>query len=283
MKKISIVLVAAACLCCTACVSDMQEIAGDLVSVAKDELKNAAHGKTKQVPAYTNDEAVSAMKDALEEGIKFASTQLSKTDAYFKNEAIKILLPPEAQPIINVLNKLPNGQNLVDDVVLRLNRTAEEAAKDTVSIFTKAIKEMTVIDGIKIVTGNKNAATMYLKEKCYDSLVKLYSPKINTVLDKPLIMNVSANKAWTTLVTTYNKYAPIPNQVAKLAGQKEPCPPVEVDLASYATKKALDGLFLKIEEEEAKIRENPLKYASDMIQKVFNYVKQGITTITVKA
>lgn len=280
MKKIRSLLIIAACLCFTSCVSDMHEIASDLLSIAGD---HSGSGKTKQVPAYTNDEAVSAMKDALEEGIKFASTQLSQKDAYFKNAAIKILLPPEAEPILNVLTKLPKGQNLVDDVVLRLNRTAEEAAKDTVSIFVKAIKGMTVIDGIKIVTGSKNAATQYLKDKCYDELVALYSPKINTVLDKPLVMNVSANQAWTTLVTTYNKYGEYPNQIARLARQKEPCPKVEVNLAKYATQKALDGLFLKIEEEEAKIRENPLKYASQMIQKVFNYVKLGITTITVRA
>ena len=96
-------------------------------------------------------------------------------------------------------------------------------------------------------------------------------------------MNVSANEAWEKLITNYNKYGKIANTAARIAGQKEPCPAVTVDLAQYATEKALDGLFTGIAQEEAKIRENPLKYASAMIQKVFNYVKQGITTITVKA
>lgn len=235
---------------------------------------------TNRVPAYTNDEAVSAMKDALVEGIKFASTSLSKEDAYYKNSMLKILLPEEASPIMKVLYAIPGGKTLAEDVVLRLNRCAEFAAKDTVSIFTSAIKSMTVVDGIKIVTGGKNAATNYLKEKCYTQLFNSYKPKLNNALNKPLVLNVSANKAWTTLVTNYNKYAAVPNSIAIIAGKEPPCPEVEVDLATYATEKALNGLFMMIEKEEANIRANPMEYSSKMIQKVFGYVRQGITTIT---
>lgn len=226
-------------------------------------------GSGKSTVSFTNDEAVSALNDALVEGIGSASKNLSKTDAYFKNAALKILLPSEAQPILDVLNQIPGGKSLADNVVLRLNRTAETAAKDTVSIFTSAIKTMTIVDGIKIATGSNTEATQYLKNKCYDKLVTLYKPMINSVLNKPLVMNMSANEAWTNLVTTYNKYGQIPNAAAKLTGSALPFPPVEVDLAKYATEKALDGLFLKIGEEEGKIRKNPFNYASNMIQKVF--------------
>lgn len=251
-------------LCFVSCVSSIQELAG--------EFFNSAVSPSTET--FTNEEAISAVKDALVEGIKSASGTLSKENAYYKNDVIKILLPSEAEPILNVLNSIPGGNSLAEDVVLRLNRTAEEAAKDTVSIFTSAIKSMTIVDGIKIVTGNKDAATQYLKEKCGESLVNLYKPKVNAVLNKPLILNVSANTAWTNLVTQYNKYAAIPNSVAKIVGQKEPFPEVEVDLAKYATEKALDGLFLKIADEERKIRENPLQYTSEMIRKVFSIVKR---------
>lgn len=219
--------------------------------------------------AFTNEEAVMAMKDALIEGITGASGNLSQKDAYFKNAALKILLPPEAAPILNVLSQIPGGQSLADNVILRLNRTAETAAKETGAIFTSAIKSMTVVDGIKIVTGKNDAATQYLREKCYDKLVSLYKPKVAAVLNKPLIMDVSANEAWTQLVTTYNKYGQIPNAAARLSGSPIPFPPVEVDLAKFATEKALDGLFSKVGEEEVKIRKNPFDYASNMIQKVF--------------
>lgn len=254
---LSLILIWSICVLFTSCLSTLSEIA--------DSLDSVSNSKTK----FTNQEAITAMKDALVEGINSASLQLSKQDAYFKNATIKILLPEEAKPIMNVLNQIPGGQYLADDVILRLNRTAETAAKDTVPIFTSAIKSMTVVDGIKIVTGSKTAATDYLREKCYSKLESLYKPMISKALDKPLVMNVSANDAWEKLVTNYNKYGTIPNSAARLAGKPVPFPVVEVDLAKFATDKALDGLFEKISEEEIKIRKNPFNYSSDMIKKVF--------------
>lgn len=245
-----------------------------LNAVASNVLGGSSSSSSKK-SAFTNSEAVTAMKDALNEGIKSASSNLSQKNGYFGNAALKILLPPEAQPIMNVVNKIPGGQTLIDDVVLRLNRSAEESAKDVTNIFAQAIKEMTVTDGIKIVTGKNNAATEYLREKTYNKLLDLYKPKVSAALNKPLVLNVSANKAWSTLTTSYNKVGEVPNKVAKLAGKNEPFPEVEVDLATYSTKKALDGLFVKIAEEEKDIRANPLDYASSMIKKVFGAVKSG--------
>ena len=129
---------------------------------------------------------------------------------------------------------------------------------------------MTVNDGIKIVTGNKTAATDYLKSKTYDKLLALYKPKVSTALNKPLVLNISANKAWGSLTGAYNKVGAVPNKAAKLVGKKEPFPEVEVDLATYSTQKALDGLFIKIAEEE-----NPTDYASSLIKKIFGAVKSG--------
>ena len=245
-----------------------------LNAVASNVLGGSSSSSSKK-SAFTNSEAVTAIKDALNEGIKSASSNLSQKNGYFGNTALKILLPPEAQPIMNVVNKIPGGQTLIDDVVLRLNRSAEESAKDVTNIFAQAIKEMTVTDGIKIVTGKNNAATEYLREKTYNKLLDLYKPKVSAALNKPLVLNVSANKAWSTLTTSYNKVGEVPNKVAKLAGKNEPFPEVEVDLATYSTKKALDGLFVKIAEEEKDIRANPLDYASSMIKKVFGAVKSG--------
>ena len=245
-----------------------------LNAVASNVLGGSSSSSSKK-SAFTNSEAVTAMKDALNEGIKSASSNSSQKNGYFGNAALKILLPPEAQPIMNVVNKIPGGQTLIDDVVLRLNRSAEESAKDVTNIFAQAIKEMTVTDGIKIVTGKNNAATEYLREKTYNKLLDLYKPKVSAALNKPLVLNVSANKAWSTLTTSYNKVGEVPNKVAKLAGKNEPFPEVEVDLATYSTKKALDGLFVKIAEEEKDIRANPLDYASSMIKKVFGAVKSG--------
>lgn len=233
-------------------------------------------GGAEQKQVFTNTEAIAAMKDALVEGIEISSGELSATDGYFRNAALKILLPPEAHYLIEYIDKIPGGQKLVEDVILRINRSAENAAKEVVPIFQNAITSMTVADGISIVCGADDAATSYLREKTYMSLMALYKPKVSAALSKPLVLGISADKAWTELVTKYNQVAAPVNMVAKIAGQSEPMPEIEVDLATYATGKALDGLFVKVAEEELKIRENPFNYVSNMIQKVFGAIKNGI-------
>ncbi|NLK46701.1 MAG: DUF4197 domain-containing protein [Treponema sp.] len=217
---------------------------------------------------FSNDDAVQALKAALSEGAKIASVQLSKEDAYYKNPLYYIDLPEETEKLIATVSKLPNGKKNIENVILRLNRTAEAAAAEIIPIFAEAITGMTVGDGVAIVTGKDNAATEYLKRKTYDQLVSLYKPKIAASLDQKLVGNMSANEAWEKLITTYNKAGSSANKVTSIFG-KEAIKEIDIDLAEYATKKALDAVFLKIADEEAEIRDNPLEYSSEIIRKVF--------------
>lgn len=225
--------------------------------------------------SITNEEAVRALKDALVEGIRSSSSRLSALDGYFGNALVKILLPPEAQPILDGLSRIPNGQKMVDDVILRINRSAESAAKEVLPIFTDAIRDMSVADGLAIVRGSNREATRYLEEKTRSRLLALYQPKLDAALSTPLVMNVSTKTAWNTLSDAYNRVGAPLNAAARLARQKEPMPPVHIDLPRYTSERALDGLFLLIGEEEEKIRANPLGYASEMIKKVFGALKDG--------
>lgn len=260
-------------ICCIISIFLTSCLSTDLSTIATALLA----GNEDSGPAFTNTEAISAMKDALVEGITASSSSLSSADGYFGDDALKILLPDEANVMIENIGKIPGGQMLVDDVVLRLNRSAEEAAKEVVPIFANVITEMSVSDGIAIVTGEEDAATQYLKEKTYNQLVDLYRPKISSALSNPLVAGISADSAWTTLTTKYNQVGAPINTAAAIIGKEAPMPEVEVDLATFATEKALDGLFSKIAEEEAVIRDNPMAYASSMIQKVFGAVKQGLS------
>lgn len=263
-KKILVICISGLCFfLITACLStnSLLQIASELTTGTK--------------LSYTNQEAVGALKDALVEGAIATSGVLSKENSYYKNSLYKIYLPEEASPMLNAIEKIPGGSSLIEDVVLRLNRTAEESAEEIIPIFKNAITSMTITDGIKIVTGGDRAATDYLKEKTYSQLVNLYRPKISTVLKQPLVANISADKAWSTLVTKYNTIAIPANKAALLLKQPEPMPMVEVDLASYATKKALDAVFIQLGNEEQKIRANPYEYTSALIQKVFGAVLQG--------
>lgn len=214
----------------------------------------------------TNSEIISGLKEALIEGAVSSSKTLNATDGYFKDKAVKILLPPEANVIIENIQKVPGiGQSTIDDLVLKINRAAEDAASEAKPIFVDAIKSMTIQDGMTILKGSNTAATNYLKSKTYNKLVSTFSPKINTSLNKKLVGNVSAGGAWTKVTSLYNKVAPF---IGK--------PKVTTDLGAYVTKKALNGLFLKVGDEEKKIRANPYAYVSDIIKKVFGYAKNNL-------
>lgn len=251
----------AVALCMVSCLSTLESVAGSFVETT---------------PKITDADAASAMRDALKEGASSASRQLSAADGYFGNAALKIVMPPEAAALVDNVGKIPQGQKLIDDVVLRMNRAAEDAAKDIVPIFAKAITEMTIMDAIGILKGGDTSATEYLSSKTRRPLFDLYRPKVKDALSKPLVMDVSADRAWTSLTGAYNKVGSPVNAAAKIAGKKQPMPAVEVDLATYATNRALDGVFVKIAEEEKKIRANPVAYASNMIKKVFGALKDGL-------
>ncbi len=227
-------------------------------------------------PTVTNAEAVGALKDALAEGVVSASKTLSARDGYFGNLALRILLPPEAKPVIDNISRIPQGQKLIDDVVLRLNRAAEHAASDVVPIFKDAIVAMTVADGITIIKGGDTAATDYFRSKTYAPLKAVYRPEISRALEQPLVLDISARQSWDTLSSAYNRAGAVVNSGAALAGRPAPMPPVQVDIAEWATERALDGLFLKVADEERRIRDNPLAYASALIRKVFGALKDGL-------
>ena len=228
---------------------------------------------------FTNEEAIDAMKTALNVGAEASSETLSATDGYYKSE-LQIPLPPAGEKIKTVVGTVPVVGEFVDTtlfekVILGINRSAEDAAKDVVPIFSEAIENMTVSDGIKIVCGEQNAATEYLKEKTYAQLVEIYKPKINDSLNKDLINDISANEAWSNLTGKYNNA--VNNSAVQIAAALVGynLSPVDEDLSQFATEKALDGLFYMVEQEELKIRENPSDYASDIITKVFGAVKEG--------
>lgn len=228
------------------------------------ELQQAVDAYNQQTAPLTESEVAKGLKEALKVGTDTAVANLAKTDGYFGNELYKILLPSEASIIVENASKIPGGQKLVNDAILSINRAAEDAAKEATPIFVNAITSMTIQDAWNILKGEKNAATEYLRKSTYTQLVKLYSPKIETSLNKPLVAGVSTNQTWNTLTSNWNKVAN--NPIGKMAGLTT----VDTELNQYLTKKALNGLFLKIADEEKKIRENTINRVTDLLKRVFS-------------
>jgi len=174
---------------------------------------------------------------------------VSKENGYFGDAEIKIPFPEEAKVMEDKLRAVGMGKK-VDEVVLSINRAAEDAAIKAKDIFVQAIKEMTVTDAITIVKGNDDAATQYLKSHTKAELTRQFKPIIEESLNK-----VNATKYWEDVVTSYNK---IP-MVKKM----------NPDLTEYVTEKAIEGLFVKIAKEEKEIRKNSSARTSEILKKVF--------------
>ncbi|MBL7757998.1 MAG: DUF4197 domain-containing protein [Chitinophagaceae bacterium] len=195
-------------------------------------------------------EAGQGIKEALTQGVTNAVLNLNKTDGFFGNQLYKMLLPPDAQKIETTLRKVGMGSQ-VDKAVLAINRGAEEAVGFAKPIFVDAIKEITIQDALKLVSGGKDAATQYFKQKTTEKLIAAFTPSVKTSLD-----NVGATKYYDDIVNAYNG---LPTTLKK----------VNPDLTSFVVGKAVDALFDQVAKEEANIRANPLARTSDILKKVF--------------
>lgn len=220
----------------------------------------------------SNTEIVQGLKEALNTGADKSSDALHATDGYFKDPAVKISLPPEAKVITDNIRRIPGlGDKALEELELRLNRAAEDAADEAKPIILNAVRNMTIKDGLNILKGktpgkaefDSTAATAYLKRQTYQQLYNAFQPKIDASLDKKIVAGVSANEAWEEITGLYNKVAP-------LLGKAK----VNSSLSAYVTERALNGLFIKIGEEEKKIRQEPYKYAKEIIRKVFGSMKK---------
>ena len=227
----------------------IQSCAGQKINLGKvlDGISKSVQGGS-----LSTDEVVSGLKQALQVGINKGADSASRLNGYFLNPVIKIPFPPEVVKIETALRKVGLGGE-VDKFVMALNRGAEEAAKEAKPIFVNAILSMNFSDAWAILKGEKNAATMYLKRTTSEQLIAAFSPVVEKALQK-----TQATRYYTDLANTYNRLPFV---------QK-----VNPDLKLYATQKAIDGLFILVENEEAKIRENPWARTTDLLKKVFGSI-----------
>jgi hypothetical protein len=212
-------------------------------------LKKASNLVNESGSGLSSQDIANGLKEALTIGAEKGCVNLSKSDGFFKNAALKILMPPEAQKIENTIRGLGMNQ-LADDFILSMNRAAEDACNTAAPIFVKAIKEMSITDGINILKGNESAATTYLRSKTEIDLKASFSPIIKTSLDK-----VDATKYWEKIINTYNA---IP-----LTKKMNP------DLIAYVTDKSMNGIYSEIASQEKEIRANPLARTSALLKSVF--------------
>lgn len=256
MKKIFFVFGMVLTTCATTQTTSAQtldDVLGGLFGGSSSNKKNP--GKTSgnsgiNLGGLSNSDITSGLKEALKIGAQNASNKLSVTDGFFKNAAIKILMPQEAKQVEQTLRSVGLG-SVADKAILAMNRAAEDAAKQAAPIFINAITSMSIQDGVNILKGGNNAATNYLKGKTTAALTTAFRPVIQKSLAK-----VNATEIWNTVFSTYNQLPFTQNKV-------------NPDLTGYVTERALSGIFTSIASEELKIRTDPAAQVTNLLKKVF--------------
>lgn len=216
------------------------------------DLRNAAKKVNKELinkTAFSEKEAINALKETLYKGTEKGVKMLSKQDGYFGNPKVKIPFPENANKIAEKLNQL-GMKKQVDEVVLSVNRAAEDAAISAKPIFINTIKNMSIKDAVNIVNGEKTDGTDYLNKNTRKELIAAFKPIIKTSLEK-----VNATKYWKSVITHYNKIPFVEK--------------VNPELETYVTQKAIEGLFYMLAQQEIAIRENPKERTSSILKKVF--------------
>jgi hypothetical protein len=208
---------------------------------------------TPAIPALTNDEVIAGLKEALTIGIEKGANMASVTDGFFKNDIIKLPFPPSAIKAKEWAESKPLFAPKVEEITLNLNRAAESASKKAAPIFVDAIKNMSIGDGFAILKGTDSSATMYLQEHTTSKLVTAFKPIVQTAIDA-----LPLTEKWDNVAKPYNVYANIRNK-----------PEITTDLNGYVTEKGIKGLFFLVQQQEKKIRKDPVAQVTDLLKKVF--------------
>lgn len=197
----------------------------------------------------TNKEASGGLKEALIVGAQNAVSKLGAADGFFGNPQVKIPLPATMQKAEKAMRMLGMGKQ-ADELVLKMNRAAEEAVPEAKSLLIDAVKKMSVADAKSILTGGDDAATQYFKKSTSSAMGAKFLPIV-----KKATQDVQ-------LAQQYNKFSELGSQYGLV--NKD-----QANLEQYVTNKALDGVYLMMAEQEKAIRKDPVGQASSLIKKVF--------------
>jgi hypothetical protein len=198
-------------------------------------------------------DANGGLKEALTQGAGKAVDLLGKKDGFLANPKVKIPLPESVQKVEGILRGLGMGKK-ADELVTAMNRAAEAAVPEARTLLVNSIKQMSVDDAKGILTGGDDAATQYFRRTTSGPLTEKFKPMVKAAMDK---------------VQVAKKYEQLAGKAAGYGLVREE----DAQLENYVTKKALDGLYLMIAEEEKAIRKNPLGAAGSLAQKVFGALK----------
>lgn len=202
---------------------------------------------------FSNKDQIGSLKQALTQGAETAVKNLAKENGYLGNPKVRIPLPDSLQKADSLLRQFGMGR-YADDLVTSMNRAAEAAVPEAKTLLVDAVKKITVADAKAILTGPDDAATQYFLKTTESALAGKFKPIVAKSMQK------------VKLAQTYDQFAGKGAQFG-LVDERD------AKLDDYITRKALDGLFLMMAEQEKAIRANPLEATGNLAKKVFSVLR----------
>ncbi len=221
----------------------------DWLKSGQDLLGNVTKKPQGQSDSLTNSEIASGLKDALVVGTETVVAQLGQADGFNADPTIHIPLPENLQQVKTALSAI-GMSSMMEDLELKLNRAAEAATPPAKELFLTSIEEMTLDDVMGIYNGPEDSATRYFQGKMSDPLAAAMQPIVEQALNQ-----VGAIQSYDAVMGQYDSLPFVPD--------------VKADLNSYVVNEGMEGIFHYLAEEEAAIRQNPVKRTTDILQKVF--------------
>jgi len=232
----------------------------DLLGLRKNPADTNTASST-SLAALSQDQVAGGLKQALAKGLDQAIARLGHDGGFLTNLEVHIPMPEKLHAIERTLRSL--GQDkLADDFVATMNHAAEQAVPEAAPVFADAVKQMTIADAKAILLGTNDAATAHFKSVTQTNLAARFRPIVQKATAK-----TGATAAYKNMMGKIGS-SKLGGVVAELFNQDT------LDLDSYVTDKALDGLFKMVADEEKRIRQNPTARTTELLQKVFGSISR---------
>lgn len=222
----------------------------------KDTLRDSLLGRSDSRGNVSETEAAGGIKEALAQGVDRAVRQLGKPDGFFRDQAVKILVPEDLRKMADLARRLGAGKR-VDAFELSMNRAAEQAVPKAAGILGDAVRQMTLQDAIGLVRGGETSATDFFRRVSEEKLYSAFRPIV-----EQQTQNVGVTRKYKDMM---KKAGGSSLGAALLGGDNAQ----SADLDDYVTREAIDGLFHVIAEQERQIRRNPASRTTELLRRVF--------------
>jgi hypothetical protein len=203
---------------------------------------------------FSTSEQIESLRQALTQGANTSVSTLARKDGFLGNPRVRIPLPENLQKADRVMHKIGLGK-YPDELVTSMNRAAEAAVPEAKNLLVGAIKKMTVTDAKNILTGGDDAATRYFRKNTEPELTARFTPIVAKSMKK-----VKLAEAYDRFAGKGAEFGLVDKRNARLE--------------DYITRKAMDGLFLIMAEQEKTIRDHPLQATGDLAKKIFAAIRQ---------